>query len=69
MVQVTFDSDEIAELGALARAALDASVVAPDLVEERTANNAVFVVGWADRIQAILDKVNSGGGLVDLGEE
>lgn len=46
-VELRMDYDEVEVLGLVAGAAVDASVVAPDLVDESTTANALEILRWA----------------------
>lgn len=48
-VTLTLDSSEAAALGEVAGAAIDASVLVPDLVAENTLANAEAILTWAAR--------------------
>jgi hypothetical protein len=48
-VQLTLSLAEVVSLGLMASAAISASVVAPDLVDEETARNANEMVRWTAR--------------------
>jgi len=48
-VMLTMDIDEVMALGLVAGAAIDASVVANDLVDDETATNAAELLRWAGK--------------------
>ena len=48
-VTLTMDIDEVMALGFVAGAAIDASVVAKDMVEPETVVNAQEILRWASR--------------------
>lgn len=48
-VTLTMDIDEVMALGLVAGAAIDASVVANDMVDDETATNAQEILRWAAR--------------------
>lgn len=45
-VTLTMDLDEVMALGYVAGAAIDASVLASDMVDEETATNAMEILRW-----------------------
>jgi hypothetical protein len=45
-VTLTMDIEEVMALGLVAGAAIDASVLVTDMVDEDTANNAVEILRW-----------------------
>lgn len=48
-VTLTMDIEEVMALGLVAGAAIDASVVASDLVDDDTATNAMEILRWSAR--------------------
>lgn len=48
-VQLTMDMEEVMALGLVAGAAIDASVLVGDMVDDETAQNAVEILRWTAR--------------------
>ena len=48
-VTLTMDVEEVMSLGLVAGAAIDASVLVSDMVDEETARNAVEILRWAGK--------------------
>jgi hypothetical protein len=48
-VQLVMDVEEVMSLGLVAGAAIDASVLVNDMVDDETAANAVEILRWAGR--------------------
>lgn len=59
-VTLTLDAAETAALGMVAGAAIDASVVASDLVDESVVANAQQILQWAIRASTALEILESG---------
>lgn len=54
-VQLVMDIDEVMALGLVAGAAIDASVLVADMVDEDTADNAMEILRWTARAAEALN--------------
>lgn len=64
-VSLTMDIEEVMSLGLVAGAAIDASVMVHDMVEEETAANAVEILRWSAKAVDALHALTPSGNAED----